>query len=195
TNPGSSTTNPGSSTTNPGSSTTNPGTSTTDPGTSEDPETSAKTITYSVTADALTADDTMLVFKYNRSAAGAKELVIIENCGIVVKYNGTEIKTIDKLEFALDEYGAYFDGDRSEDTRKEYKIKVGIATKVKKGDTVVVEYKEGVGTITGEGKDAEAVKTLVVALIDTNEKAGYNEETQEGGYYKELAENVYRPLF
>lgn len=128
------------------------------------------------------------MFKYDRSAAGAKEAVTIENCGIVVEINDTFVKMIDKLEFELDEYGAYFDGDKSENTRKEYKAKVSLYNKVQKGDNVVVYYNKGIGTITGEGKDAEAVKSLVVALIDTDEAVGY---------YKELADNKeeYQPLF
>lgn len=128
------------------------------------------------------------MFKYDRSAAGAKEAVTIENCGIVVEINDTFVKMIDKLEFELDEYGAYFDGDKSENTRKEYKAKVSLYNKVQKGDNVVVYYNKGIGTITGEGKDAEAVKSLVVALIDTDEAVEY---------YKELADNKeeYQPLF
>ncbi len=49
-------------------------------------------------------------------------------------------------------------------------------------------YNEGVGTITGEGKDADAIKTLVVALIDTDEAVGY---------YKELVAEgkCFHPLF
>lgn len=133
----------------------------------------------------------MLIFKYDRSAVSANELVTIENCGIVVKLNDTEIKTIDKLEFALDEYGASFDDNDTDPIKdaknmKEYKAKVSLEKTVKKGDTVVVYYNEGVGNITGAGKDSEAVKSLVVALIDTAEDAGW---------YKELAKNEYQPLF
>ncbi|MBP3366356.1 MAG: hypothetical protein J6K96_05105 [Treponema sp.] len=148
----------------------------------------SETITFSVTENSTNAENTVLMFKYDRSAAGAKEAVTIENCGIVVEINDTFVKMIDKLEFELDEYGAYFDGDKSENTRKEYKAKVSLYNKVQKGDNVVVYYNKGIGTITGEGKDAEAVKSLVVALIDTDEAVGY---------YKELADNKeeYQPLF
>lgn len=145
----------------------------------------SETITFSVTENSTNAENTVLMFKYDRSAAGAKEAVTIDNCGIVVEINGVSVKTVDKLEFELDEYGAYFDGDKSENTRKEYKLKVSLGKQVKKDDNVVVYYNKGIGTITGEGKDAEAVKTLVVALIDTDEAVKY---------YKEIANKEFQSL-
>ena len=133
----------------------------------------------------------MLSFSYNRSGVGAEELVTIEDCGIVVKLNGEEIKTIDTLEFELNEWGASFDNndkDPIKDTKnmKEYHMTVSLGKKVEKDNTVVLYYNKGVGTITGEGKDAEAIKGLTVALIDTSEEAKY---------WTELAENEYQPLF
>lgn len=153
-------------------------------------------ITFDVTEDSTNKENTTLIFKYERSAADANELVTIENCGIVVEANDAFLKTIDKLEFALDEYGEIFNGgEKNEDGKitdlkyaKDYKVKVSLGKQVKKGDKVVVYYNKGVGAITGEGKETDAFKTLVVSLIDTDEKVDY---------YKELvAEGKnYQPLF
>lgn len=152
-----------------------------------------KKITFSVTENSTNDENTTLMFKYDRSAAGAKELVKIEDCGIVVKLNDNETKTISTLEFALDEYGASFsESDKNPikdaSNMKEYKAKVSLGKKVAKGDEVVIYYNKDVGTISGEGKDADAVKTLVVALIDTDEAVDY---------YKPLVteDNNYQPLF
>lgn len=152
-----------------------------------------KKITFSVTENSTNDENTTLMFKYDRSAAGAKELVKIEDCGIVVKLNDNETKTISTLEFALDEYGASFsESDKNPikdaSNMKEYKAKMSLGKKVAKGDEVVVYYNKDVGTISGEGKDADAVKTLVVALIDTDEAVDY---------YKPLVteDNNYQPLF
>lgn len=153
--------------------------------------TPGEAITFSVTENSTNAENTTLMFKYDRSSAGKKEKVTIGNCGMVVEINGVSVKTIDKLEFELDEYGATFDDSdknpiNNEYNRKEYKIKVSLGKQVKKGDNVAVYYNKGVGTITGEGKDTEAVKTLVVALVDTDETVNY---------YKEIADKEFQPLF
>ena len=150
-----------------------------------------KKITFNVTEDSTNAENTTLVFQYTRSAAGAEELVAIEKCGIVVVLNGEFVKMIDKLNFALDEYGASFDDNDKEPIKdaknmQEYHMTVSLGKKVEKDNTVVLYYNKGVGTITGEGKDAEAIKGLTVALIDTSEEAKY---------WTELAENEYQPLF
>lgn len=185
--------NAGTGTGNTGTDTGNTGTGNTGTDTGTGEQLPAKMITFSVIEDSTNAEKTTLLFKYDRSAAGAKELVAIEKCGIIVKLNDTKVTKIDKLEFALDEYGSSFDDKdknpiKDEKNMKEYKAKVSIAKQVKKGDKVVVYYNEGVGTITGEGKEAEAVNSLVVSLVDTDEKVDY---------YKELVENKneYQPLF
>ena len=152
-----------------------------------------KKITFNVTEDSTNAENTTLVFQYTRSAAGAEELVAIEKCGIVVVLNGEFVKMIDKLNFALDEYGASFDDNDKEPIKdaknmKDYKAKVSLGKKVNKDDTVVLYYNKGVGYITGSGKDADAVNTLMVALIDTDEDVDY---------YNPLVanDNNYQPLF
>lgn len=154
---------------------------------------SEKTITFSVTENSTNAENTMLIFQYKRSEAGAKELVKIEDCGITVKLNDKEIETISTLEFALDEYGESFSANdkdpiKNVDNMKDYKAKVSLGTKVSNGDEVVVHYDAGVCKLYGEGKDADAVKSLVVALIDTDEAVNY---------YKPLVadDNNYQSLF
>ena len=158
-----------------------------------DDESTERTITFHVTENSTNEEETVLSFSYNRSGVGAEELVTIEDCGIVVKLNGEEIKTIDTLEFELNEWGASFDNndkDPISDTKnmQEYHMTVSLGKKVEKDNTVVLYYNKGVGTITGEGKDAEAIKGLTVALIDTSEEAKYWTELADG-------EEKYQPLF
>lgn len=151
-------------------------------------------ITFPVTVASTNEEDTVLLIKYDRSAAGADELIKITKAGLKVWKNGTEIKTFDTIEFALDEYGATFDDSdkdpiKNDNNKKEYKVKLSIGTTVAKGDSIKVKldekaFIEAVGTAAANVKP----ESVVVALIDKAESAGY---------YKELCENsnLYKPFF
>lgn len=150
-------------------------------------------ITFPVTVASTNDEDTVLLIKYDRSAAGADELIKITKAGLKVWKNGTEIKTFDTIEFALDEYGATFDDSdkdpiKNDNNKKEYKVKLSIGTTVAKGDSIKVKldekaFIEAVGTAAANVKP----ESVVVALIDKAESAGY---------YKELCENsdLYKPF-
>lgn len=152
-------------------------------------------ITFPVTEASTNAEDTVLLIKYDRSAAGADELIKVTNAGLKVWKNGTLIKTIDTIEFALDEYGSSFSNGGKAPTpisdvndMKEYKVKLSIGTTVAKDDTIKVKLDEK-AVISLIGADAANVnpENVVVALIDKAESAGY---------YKELCENsdLYKPF-
>ena len=151
-------------------------------------------ITFPVTVASTNDEDTVLLIKYDRTAAGADELIKITKAGLKVWKNGTEIKTFDTIKFALDEYGATFDDSdkdpiKNDNNKKEYKVKLSIGTTVAAGDSIKIKLDEK-AFIEAIGKDAANVKpeSVVVALIDKAESAGY---------YKELCENsnLYKPFF
>ncbi len=146
-------------------------------------------ITFPVTVASTNNEDTVLLIKYDRSAAGANELISISNTVLKVWKNGTLVKTFDSIEFALDEYGASFSGGSTpisdENDRKEYKTKLSIGTTVAANDSVKVQLVSG--TVGGAGKDAVSYGDIVVALID---------KAASANYYTELCANSdeYKPL-
>ncbi|WP_406032190.1 hypothetical protein, partial [Treponema saccharophilum] len=146
-------------------------------------------ITFNVNAASTNAEKTVLLIKYDRSAAGADELVNIENAEITVTKNGTALKTIDKIEFALDEYGSSFSGKNGKITdssdMKEYKAKISIGATVASGDKITVKLEKG--KITGAGAEKVKFSDIFVALVDIDPSADY---------YKELCANTeeYKPL-
>lgn len=144
-------------------------------------------IAFNVNAASTNAEKTVLLIKYDRSAAGADELVKIENAEITVTKNGTALKTIDKIEFALDEYGSSFSGKNGKITdssdMKEYKAKISIGATVAAGDVIKVTFVKG--DITGAGSSKIKASDIQVALVDVAEAAGW---------YKELCENEYKPI-
>lgn len=154
-------------------------------------EDTSSTWTFPVTDASTDNDNTVLLIKYNRSAAGADELISISDAELKVWKNDTLIKTFDSISFALDNYGASFSGETGEitdkDDMKEYKVKLSIGTTVASGDNVKVEFTKG--TISGAGKDkVKAGEDIVVALVDIAPTAGY---------YKELCANTneYKAIF
>ncbi|MBQ5537896.1 MAG: hypothetical protein IIU02_08320, partial [Treponema sp.] len=155
------------------------------PGTEEAP--AANEMVFNVTEASTDNDNTVLLIKYDRSAAGADELVTVENAEITVTKNGTALKTIGKIEFALDEYGSSFSGNEGEITdendRKEYKAKISIGATVAAGDVIKVTFVKG--DITGAGSSKIKASDIQVALVDVAEAAGW---------YKELCENEYKPI-
>ena len=155
------------------------------PGTEEAP--AANEMVFNVTEASTDNDNTVLLIKYDRSAAGANELVTIENAEITVTKNGTALKTIGKIEFALDAYGSSFSGKEGEiadeNDRKEYKAKISIGATVAAGDVIKVTFVKG--DITGAGASKIKASDIQVALVDVAESAGW---------YKELCENEYKPI-
>ena len=155
-------------------------------------EDTSSTWTFPVTAASTDNDNTVLLIKYNRSAAGADELISISDAELKVWKNDTLIKTFDSISFALDNYGASFDDSdknpiKNASNMKEYKVKLPIETTVASGDNVKVEFTKG--TISGAGKDkVKAGEDIVVALVDIAPTAGY---------YKELCANTneYKAIF
>ncbi|BDC97082.1 hypothetical protein [Treponema saccharophilum] len=147
----------------------------------------ANEMVFNVTEASTNNDNTVLLIKYDRSAAGAEELVTVENAEITVTKNGTALKTIDKIEFALDEYGSSFSGKTGQLTdtsdRKEYKAKISIGATVAAGDVIKVTFVKG--DITGAGSSKIKASDIQVALVDVAEAAGW---------YKELCENEYKPI-
>lgn len=147
---------------------------------------------FPVTDASTDNDNTVLLIKYNRSAAGADELISISDAELKVWKNDTLIKTFDSISFALDNYGASFDDSdknpiKNASNMKEYKVKLPIETTVASGDNVKVEFTKG--TISGAGKDkVKAGEDIVVALVDIAPTAGY---------YKELCANTneYKAIF
>lgn len=149
-------------------------------------------ITFPVTEASTNAEKTVLLVKYDRTAAGKAELIKVTNAGLKVWKNGALIKTIDTIEFALDDYGASFSGATGqisdENDMKEYKVKLSIGDTVDVGDTIKVKLDEK-AVITAIGTDAANVKPedVVVALVDIDSSVNY---------YKELCENsnLYKPF-
>ena len=155
------------------------------PGTEEAP--AANEMFFNVTEASTDNDNTVLLIKYDRSAAGADELVTVENAEITVTKNGTALKTIGKIEFALDAYGSSFSRNEGEiadeNDRKEYKAKISIGATVAAGDVIKVTFVKG--DITGAGSSKIKASDIQVALVDVAEAAGW---------YKELCENEYKPI-
>ena len=155
-------------------------------------EAAKSTWTFPVTAASTDNDNTVLLIKYNRSAAGADELISISDAELKVWKNDTLVKTFDSITFALDNYGESFDASdknpiKNASNMKEYKVKLSIGTTVASGDNVKVEFTKG--TISGAGKDkVKAGEDIVVALVDIAPTAGY---------YKELCANTneYKAIF
>lgn len=149
-------------------------------------------ITFPVTEASTNAEKTVLLVKYDRTAAGKAELIKVTNAGLKVWKNGKHIKTIDTIEFALDDYGASFSGATGqisdENDMKEYKVKLSIGDTVAKGDIIKVKLDEK-AFIEAIGKDAANVnpESVVVALVDIDPSVNY---------YKELCENsdLYKPF-
>lgn len=150
-----------------------------------------KSITFDVNAASVgTGEEVKFFLKYDRTAAGADEGIIIKNPNILVTLNGQAVampKTT--VEFPLDEYGSSFSGAEGqitdENDRKEYKAKISLGKTLKVGDKVTFQFKYG--EIAGAGKGKIKASGIQVALIDTNEHAG-------NGYYKELSATEYVPL-
>lgn len=146
-------------------------------------------ITFPVTVASTNAENTVLLIKYDRSAAGANELITISDAELKVLVNGEVSKTYNSISFTLDEYGSSFSGASTpiadKNDMKEYKTKLSIGKKVAENDTVKVQLTKG--TISGAGKDKVNLGNVVVALVDIDPSAGY---------YKELCanENEYKSL-
>ncbi len=149
-------------------------------------------VTFKVETSSVNAENTVITVKYDRTAIGAKEKISLVDCDLAVSYNGTAVKMPSVIDFALDEYGAAFegakkDGDKILDSKymKEYKAVINFNKKVNVGDTVTVELKSA--KVSGEGANTVDVTCIMVSLIDKDPSVSY---------YKELVSNdkEYQPL-
>ena len=142
-------------------------------------------VTFTATKESVGEENTNIVFTYDRSANGAKEKITIKDCNIEVLFNGEKIKTINNLDFALNEYGDFM-GDNA----TQYQCKISIGKKVSPNDIVKVVFISKTGDVSGEGAESAKIDTLTVSLIDNDKDAG-----GEDNYYNELVENGYQKLF
>lgn len=133
--------------------------------------------------------------KYDRTAAGAEELISITEADITIKKNGTVIKTIDKIEFALDEYGGAFEGAKKdpdgkitsgEKDMKEYKVKLSIGETVAVGDKIEVSFTKCKVNTIGSASSSVKPTAIQVALVDIDPSVDY---------YKELSATEYLEIF
>lgn len=147
-------------------------------------------ITFNVTENSTSAEDTVLLIKYDRSKPGADELITVIEADLTVKKNGEVIETFEKIEFALDEYGSAFSSDSpsypigDKNDIKEYKAKLSIGKTVASGDTIVVSLTKC--KIDGTGIESFDPTKIVIALIDKSATVNY---------YKELCSEEYQPIF
>lgn len=145
-------------------------------------------ITFKATAASVDSENVNLIIKYDRSAAGAKELISLTDVELEVKLNGTAISMPSTIKFELDEYGALFDNKKDSEHYKEYKSKLSINKKIVSDDTVTVQLKKA--KVSGEGAASVKLDNVLISLIDTAPTAG------KTGYYNELCPNneEYKPL-
>lgn len=144
-------------------------------------------ITFKATAASVDSENVNLIIKYDRSAAGAKELISLTDVELEVKHNGTAISMPSTIKFELDKYGALFDNKKDSEHYKEYKCKLSINKKIVSGNTVTVQLKKA--KVSGEGAASVKLDNVLISLIDTAPTAGE-------GYYNELCPNneEYKPL-
>lgn len=145
----------------------------------------AKSLEFHVNANSTDAEHTMIFVKYDRSAYGAEEEVKVTNAELNIYINGAKVKTYDKIDFALDEYGAEISsrGDPISDPKamKEYKAKLNVGQVVKSSDVVKIELVKASVVKVGAASDKITLANLQFALIDTDASVNY---------YKELAPNA-----
>ena len=152
----------------------------------------AKAISFDVSTASTNAEKTVLLVKYDRTAAGAEELISINEADVTIKKNGTVIKTIDKIEFELDPYGSSFSGlpagteitDKKD--MKEYKVKLPIGGKVVAGDKIEVSFTKCKVNTIGSASSSVKPTAIQVALVDIDPSVDY---------YKELSATEYLEIF
>ncbi len=127
-------------------------------------------ITFKATAASVDSENVNLIIKYDRSAAGAKELISLTDVELEVKHNGTAISMPSTIKFELDKYGALFDNKKDSEHYKEYKCKLSINKKIVSGNTVTVQLKKA--KVSGEGAASVKLDNVLISLIDTAPKNG-----------------------
>lgn len=143
-----------------------------------------KSLEFHVDVNSTDADHTMIFVKYDRSAYGAEEEVKVTDAELNLYINGAKVKTYNKIDFALDEYGAEISsrGPISDPkAMKEYKAKLAVGKEVKSGDVVKIELVKASVVKVGAASDKITLANLQFALIDTDASVDY---------YKELAPNA-----
>ena len=166
------------------------GTTGTTPGQTEkstDDVFSGDEITYVINVASKDNENTKLILQYDRSAAGAKELISLTDAELSLTINGEAVTTPSTITFALDEYSSFEKaaGQKEEDEskQKQYKCKIDLNKQLSVNDTVKLQLKKA--KVTGEGASTVKLGSIVATIVDTAEAANY---------WTELSETKYQPI-
>lgn len=149
---------------------------------------SGELITFTATSASVSAENTVLIIKYDRSAAGADEQITLGKVNLEVSVNDAAVAMPDTLILELDPYsslkpGYNYQAEEEAAYQKEYKIKLPLGKQLSVGDVVKVQLKNA--TVSGAGAASVQLGSIVVSLIDIAPAANY---------YKELCANEYQCL-
>lgn len=149
---------------------------------------SGELITFTATSASVSAENTVLIIKYDRSAAGADEQITLGKVNLEVSVNDAAVAMPDTLILELDPYsslkpGYNYQAEEEAAYQKEYKIKLPLGKQLSVGDVVKVQLKNA--TVSGAGAASVQLGSIVVSLIDIDPAANY---------YKELCANEYQCL-
>ena len=166
------------------------GTTGTTPGQTEkstDDVFSGDEITYVINVASKDNENTKLILQYDRSAAGAKELISLTDAELSLTINGEAVTTPSTITFALDEYSSFEKaaGQKEEDEskQKQYKCKIDLNKQLSVNDTVKLQLKKA--KVTGEGASTVKLGSIVATIVDTAEAANW---------WTELSETKYQPV-
>ena len=166
------------------------GTTGTTPGQTEkstDDVFSGDEITYVINVASKDNENTKLILQYDRSAAGAKELISLTDAELSLTINGEAVTTPGTITFALDEYSSFEKaaGQKEEDEskQKQYKCKIDLNKQLSVNDTVKLQLKKA--KVTGEGASTVKLGSIVATIVDTAEAANW---------WTELSETKYQPI-
>ncbi len=145
---------------------------------------SGEKITFKVTDASTTAEDTVFVIKYDRSAKGAAEKITLNDVNVEVTVNGEAVSIGNKIDFELDPYSSFnpsynYSSPESANDQHEYKAKPVINKKLGKDDIVTIEVKSA--KVSGEGKGKVDLGKITVAVVDVNKAVNYYKEVAVSG--------------
>lgn len=145
---------------------------------------SGEKITFKVTDASTTAEDTVFVIKYDRSAKGAAEKITLNDVNVEVTVNGEAVSIGNKIDFELDPYSSFnpsynYSSPESANDQHEYKAKPVINKKLGKDDIVTIEVKSA--KVSGEGAGKVDLGKITVAVVDVNKAVNYYKEVAVSG--------------
>ena len=145
---------------------------------------SGEKITFKVTDASTTAEDTVFVIKYDRSAKGAAEKITLNDVNVEVTVNGEAVSIGNKIDFELDPYSSFnpsydYSSPEPANDQHEYKAKPVINKKLAKDDTVTIEVKSA--KVSGEGAGKVDLGKITVAVVDINKAVNYYKEVAVSG--------------